>query len=291
MSAGIGQVPPGRPTSTSGRAARIDPSLYDQSLPAIRTRPGVRGAPARIPPRIWEPVRRRAADAPADLVPGLLGSTLARGRRRGARRSLRGRRSGDASSTSAVACPASRLPGSGAARASASCGPAWRSSATWCAGLRGDDLLIAIERPPPAENRELAIGIAGAGIDGTLTSDSTRMRGYVLSTTSPRRSSSASAWRCRTRSAASRSRRGAADPAFVERLGGPAGGDRTAPRPGDRHQPADLGRARGARRDRLQGAGACAPSLPLLAVAVAYLPAVLLLIAAALEPERARPSG
>ena len=47
--------------------------------------------------------------------------------------------------------------------------------------LRGDDLLIAIERPPPADNRELAIGVAGAGMDGTLTSDSTRMRGYVLS--------------------------------------------------------------------------------------------------------------
>ncbi len=49
-------------------------------------------------------------------------------------------------------------------------------------GLHNDDLLIAIERPPPAKDRALAIGIAGRGFDGNLTSDSTRTDGYVLST-------------------------------------------------------------------------------------------------------------
>jgi hypothetical protein len=48
--------------------------------------------------------------------------------------------------------------------------------------LRGNDLLIAIERPPPPKNRALAIGIAGRGFHGNLTSDSTRTNGYVLST-------------------------------------------------------------------------------------------------------------
>jgi hypothetical protein len=48
--------------------------------------------------------------------------------------------------------------------------------------LRGSDLLIAIERAPPAKNHALAIGIAGRGFDGNLTSDSTRTNGYVLST-------------------------------------------------------------------------------------------------------------
>ncbi len=48
--------------------------------------------------------------------------------------------------------------------------------------LRGNDLLIAIARPPPAENEALAIGVAGRGFDGNLTSDSTRLGGYVLST-------------------------------------------------------------------------------------------------------------
>jgi hypothetical protein len=49
-------------------------------------------------------------------------------------------------------------------------------------GLRGNDLLVAIERAPPDEDRELAIGIAGQGFEGSLTSDSTRTDGYVLST-------------------------------------------------------------------------------------------------------------
>ena len=48
--------------------------------------------------------------------------------------------------------------------------------------LRGDDLLIALGKPPPPNDRALPIGIAGAGFDGTLTSDSTRTTGYVLST-------------------------------------------------------------------------------------------------------------
>jgi hypothetical protein len=48
--------------------------------------------------------------------------------------------------------------------------------------LHGDDLLIAIERPPPPKSRALAIGVAGRGFDGNLTSGSTRIDGYVLST-------------------------------------------------------------------------------------------------------------
>jgi hypothetical protein len=50
------------------------------------------------------------------------------------------------------------------------------------ARLRGGDLLIALGKPPPPNDRALPIGIAGAGFDGTLTSDSTRTSGYVLST-------------------------------------------------------------------------------------------------------------
>jgi hypothetical protein len=48
--------------------------------------------------------------------------------------------------------------------------------------LRGADLLIVLAAPPPAENHALPVGIAGAGFHGTLTSDSTRTDGYVLST-------------------------------------------------------------------------------------------------------------
>ena len=48
--------------------------------------------------------------------------------------------------------------------------------------LHGNDLLVAIERPPPPKSGALPIGIAGRGFGGNLTSDSTRMDGYVLST-------------------------------------------------------------------------------------------------------------
>jgi hypothetical protein len=48
--------------------------------------------------------------------------------------------------------------------------------------LEENDLLIAIERAPPPKNGALAIGVAGHGFHGNLTSDSTRTDGYVLST-------------------------------------------------------------------------------------------------------------
>ena len=49
-------------------------------------------------------------------------------------------------------------------------------------GLRGGDMLIALEEPPPAKDKALALGIAGRGFEGDLTSDSTRLDGYVLAT-------------------------------------------------------------------------------------------------------------
>jgi hypothetical protein len=92
-------------------------------------------------------VVRRADSAPAEIEPGLLAATLENA---GKEVSVR-----DAS--------IARLRG-------------------LVAGLKGGDLLIAIERPPPAKNQALAIGVAGRGFDGNLTSDSTRLDGYVLST-------------------------------------------------------------------------------------------------------------
>lgn len=48
--------------------------------------------------------------------------------------------------------------------------------------MQESDLLIAIARPTGESDERVAIGISGRGFDGTLTSDSTRMEGYVLST-------------------------------------------------------------------------------------------------------------
>ncbi len=92
-------------------------------------------------------ILRRAESAPADIVPGLLAATLA-----------------EVGKGFVVArVPARRL-------------------AALVASLRREDVLIAIERPPPAKGEALAIGLAGRGFDGNLTSDSTRLDGYVLAT-------------------------------------------------------------------------------------------------------------
>jgi hypothetical protein len=92
-------------------------------------------------------VVERAESAPADVVPGLLESTLEAAGRSCEVRSL-----------------------------------SLRRLSRRMADLGGEDLLIAIERPPAERNRALAVGIAGRGFGGNLTSDSTRLEGYVLST-------------------------------------------------------------------------------------------------------------
>lgn len=100
-------------------------------------------------PDWWREVVERAESAPAEIKPGLLAATL---RDAGLTGSFEERAASVAELRSLVA------------------------------GLRGDDLLIAIARPTGESDDLLALGIAGRGFEGNLTSDSTRMDGYVLST-------------------------------------------------------------------------------------------------------------
>ena len=105
-----------------------------------------------LPPRTeaneaawWREVVARAESAPAEIVPGLLTRTLRR----------------------------------------ANLAP--RAFGSWVTPLRRvtprpGELVIAIARPVGEGDEPLPIGIAGAGFDGNLTSGSTRMDGYVLST-------------------------------------------------------------------------------------------------------------
>jgi len=94
--------------------------------------------------RWWREVVERAESAPADIVPGLLASALS------------------------------------------AAGPEFRIEEERAAlrQLRRarNVLVIAIATPTGRSDRPLPIGISGAGFDGNLTSDSTRMDGYVLST-------------------------------------------------------------------------------------------------------------
>ena len=180
LSAGIGNVSADQTYLDVGQGARVQESLYDRPLPPL-TISGAEGSGLRVAASQWREVRRRADSVPADIVPGLLASTLARA---------------DVTRIHAVKSAAiTALPivdERGRVPAPRCHHPGCASVAVVSADLagvrklaqdpRGDDLVIAVGRPPPPANHGLAIGIAGRGFDGTLTPDSTRMRGYVLDT-------------------------------------------------------------------------------------------------------------
>ncbi len=189
LSAGLGQVPAEQTYLDITQGNRVFDSLYDTELP--RFSPGS-GCAAW-----WRAVQVRAESAPADIVPGLLSSTLEAagiGVRvgGGALEGVGSRVGGEASCTfsapeSRTAADASPKKSSEAPHPAPNRTLAVRSASlqqvrALVRGLHGDDLLIAIERPPPAKDHALAIGIAGRGFDGSLTSDSTRLGGFVLST-------------------------------------------------------------------------------------------------------------
>jgi hypothetical protein len=178
-SAGIGGPGPAAQTYLDiSQGARVFRHFYDEPLRFVELdRHGVERS-------IWRQVTERADSAPARVVPGLLASTLRQhdllsraeerigeaaliavdrdGRVERLDRSRCGQR-GCGPGLSVIEAPASELP-------------------LLVSGLRGSDLLIAIRDAPPAEGRQLPIGIAGRGFeDGALTSDSTRTDGFVLS--------------------------------------------------------------------------------------------------------------
>ncbi len=175
MSAGMAEVPAAQTYLDIGAGNRVFTSLYgsELSLPAPFA--------GRVPG--WEKIVRRADSAPAEIVPGLLAASLQdRGvpaiadRGTGSAALIAADREGRLERASPPGCLVRRCAGMAVVAAT----PAALSELV--ASLRGDDLLIAFERPPPARRESLAIGIAGEGFDGNLTSDSTRTPGYVLAT-------------------------------------------------------------------------------------------------------------
>lgn len=162
MSAGLGTVPPAQTYLDITQGNRVFDSLYDEDLPSVGK-------------ECWrwrEDVEGRAESAPADISPFLLNGEL---RSHGIALFWWGR----------GLCALGGYPGGE--------GPINRgvlftsrgslgTLAKAQRGLRPEDLLIAIARPTGKTDAPLPIGIAGDGFDGNLTSDSTRMDGYVLST-------------------------------------------------------------------------------------------------------------
>ena len=179
LSAGIGLVPASQTYLDIGQGARLAPSLYPDLVPPLYVT-GNRVSGVR-----WREVLDRAAEAPADLEPGLLASTLKGAGIPIAARPLAGSpaliavdEDGRVRRTSR--CEPGRCPGVSVTSVDLAELAELSSTAT----RRPGDLLIAVERPPTDRDDLLALGIAGEGFSGggTLTSDTTRMDGYVLST-------------------------------------------------------------------------------------------------------------
>jgi hypothetical protein len=159
------------------QGARVFNHFYDEDLPPILM------TDAGVEPRVWDEVVARAETAPDDIVPGLLGQTLEDEGVPAEAQPLIGHvallaanEAGEVERTGEAGCLRNCPPGMSVVKVQPGELP------RVIAALEGDDMLIAIRDAPPDEDKQLPIGIAGEGFEGTLTSDSTRTDGYVIST-------------------------------------------------------------------------------------------------------------
>ncbi|HET8955238.1 MAG TPA: hypothetical protein VFN18_06220 [Solirubrobacterales bacterium] len=162
MSAGLGTVPPDQTYLDIGQGNRVFDSLYDEDLP-------VRGRDCW---RWIEAVEDRADSAPADIVPFLLNREA-------------GTHGAAIFWVGDVACTFGGHPGGegGVGFRTLFYGEVPLSKRERATRFLGpDSVTIAIARPTGRSDAPVPIGIRGPGFEGNLTSDSTRMNGYVLST-------------------------------------------------------------------------------------------------------------
>ncbi len=175
LGGGLGEVPTAQTYLDIGQGSRLAQSLYPEVLPPVY----VTGD--RVPARIWSEVRTRAEDAPANIVPGLLATALrsegipvAAAPDTGLAALIAADEDGRVERTEG--CEPGECPGVTVVTTSLS------GLEDLAGRVEGEDLLIAIERPP-SDRELLAIGIYGAGFErGDLSSPTTRMPGYVLAT-------------------------------------------------------------------------------------------------------------
>src|SRR4051794_5136328 len=188
LSTGIDEVSREQTSLDISQGSRIDDRLYGRDLPQLSPRPTDQVAG-------WSQVVSRARSAPADLIPGLLATTLERAGVPVQADSVPTEAvppatnvAGHVSRVGRVSRIGHVIPGHGHACYPRACRGFTVTAAVaealpsliW--GLRGRDLIIAL--PVPADRgKPILIGIAGQGYrGGDLTSSSTRTDGYVLST-------------------------------------------------------------------------------------------------------------
>jgi hypothetical protein len=165
MSTGIGDVPTEQTYLDISQGNRIDDGLYPRPLPPL--------APIWMHVPHWEGIVSRAEGAPAQIVPGLLASSLLEG----------GIRSDSVPAAETAALIVAQREGAvpvdkfGSVTVLSTGIGLLRKQVP---GPASDELLIAFVEPSPGR-QTTPIGIAGSGFAGNLTSDSTRTDGYVLS--------------------------------------------------------------------------------------------------------------
>jgi hypothetical protein len=177
VSASIGNVPVAQTYLDISQGNRINKNLYDSDLPRLYVREG------RVPAAAWSDVIERAEDAPADVLPGLLGSTLA-----DAGISVAAEGDSGLPTLSAVDREGA-VPIQAPQRCRLGCCAGFslvKSTVSELAELAEtvgpDDLLIALTAGVRSDQQLLPAGVVGEGFDGNLTSDSTRTDGVVLTT-------------------------------------------------------------------------------------------------------------
>jgi hypothetical protein len=188
LSTGIDEVSREQTSLDISQGSRIDDRLYGRDLPQLSPRPTDQVAG-------WSQVVSRARSAPADLIPGLLATTLERAGVPVQADSVPTEAvppatnvAGHVSRVGRVSRIGHVIPGRGHACYPLAC-PGFTVTAavaevlpSLISQLKGRDLMIAL--PVPADRgKPILIGIAGQGYrGGNLTSSSTRTDGYVLST-------------------------------------------------------------------------------------------------------------
>jgi hypothetical protein len=177
VSAGLGDVPVAQTYLDISQGNRVNKHLYDSELPRLYVRDG------RVPMRLWEQTLERADDAPADVLPGLLGTTLAEAGVPVAAEAD----SGLATLASVDREGSVRIQPRGACELGCGSGLSLVKSQvsdlpTLVSSLGPDDMLIAITSGVGSDQELLPAGIAADGFEGNLTSASTRTDGVVLTT-------------------------------------------------------------------------------------------------------------
>jgi hypothetical protein len=177
VSAGLGAVPVAQTYLDIGQGNRVNERLYDGDLPRLFI------ANDRVPSRLWRQVVERASGAPADIVPGLLGSTLADAgipvtvEAASGLATLAGvDRDGTVPTQPPSACDTGCDRGLSVVRTKLA------ELAALARTIGPSDLLVAIASGARTDQQLLPTGVVGEGFEGNLTSATTRTDGVITTT-------------------------------------------------------------------------------------------------------------